>query len=70
MKSQENENYVEWIPFERKIIEFKDGEKLVKRPNTKKITEFKERLVEEKIPVEKLKTDYYAVETIKKYVPV
>ncbi len=55
------ESRIEYVPFEKKIIEYKDQAKVERVPKKVKKIEYKEERKIESIPKEVTVTDYYAV---------
>lgn len=56
------ESRINYVPYEKKIIEYEDRQYVERVPVKKKVTRYEERKVIETIPREVIKTDYYAVE--------
>ena len=63
------ESRIEYIPFEKKYIEYDKVEKIQRIPYEREIVEYEEVVHNERIPVERTITDYYAVETQVEYIP-
>lgn len=63
------ESRIEYIPFEKKYIEYDQIETIERVPYEREIVEYEEITRTERIPVEKTITDYYAVETQIEYIP-
>lgn len=63
------ESRIEYVPFEKKIIEYKDQAKVERVPKKIKKIEYREERTIETIPKEKIVTDYYAVEYLRQYIP-
>lgn len=63
------ESRIEYIPFEKKYIEYDRVERIERIPYEEEIVEYEEVVHTERIPVERTITDYYAVETQIEYIP-
>ena len=63
------ESRIEYVPFEKKIIEYKDQAKVERVPKKVKKIEYREERKVENIPKEVTVTDYYAVEYLRQYIP-
>ena len=63
------ESRIEYVPFEKKIVEYKDQAKVERVPKKVKRVEYKEERKVETIPREVTVTDYYAVEYLRQYIP-
>ena len=63
------ESRIEYVPFEKKIVEYKDQAKVERVPKKVKKVEYKEERKVETIPREVTVTDYYAVEYLRQYIP-
>lgn len=63
------ESRIEYVPFEKKIIEYKDQAKVERVPKKVKRVEYREERKVETIPKEVTVTDYYAVEYLRQYIP-
>ena len=63
------ESRIEYVPFEKKILEYKDQAKVERVPKKVKRVEYKEERKMETIPREVTVTDYYAVEYLRQYSP-
>ena len=63
------ESRIEYVPFEKKIIEYKDEAKVERVPKKVKKVEYREERKIETIPKEVTVTDYYAVEYLRQYIP-
>ena len=63
------ESRIEYIPFEKKYIEYDQVERIERIPLEREIVEYEEVTRTERIPVERTITDYYAVETQIEYIP-
>lgn len=59
----------EYIPYQKKVMEYEVREYTEMVPRQKTITEMQERRYMETVPREVMSTDYYAVERVKQYVP-
>jgi hypothetical protein len=57
------ESRIEYIPFEKKYIEYDKVERIERVPYEEEIVEYEEVVRTERVPVERTITDYYAVET-------
>lgn len=62
------ESKIEYVPFERKVIDYEERQRVETVPKKRIITEYEERIKEELVPRVITKHDYYAVEYIKEYV--
>ncbi len=58
---------VEYVPYEKKIIEYENRQYIEKVPVKRKVIEYEERREIESVPREVIKQDYYAVERITQY---
>jgi len=63
------ESRIEYVPFEKKVIEYKDEAKIERVPKKVKKVEYREERKIETIPKEVTVTDYYAVEYLRQYIP-
>ena len=63
------ESRIEYIPFEKKYVEYDKVERVERIPYEREIVEYEEVVHNERIPVERTITDYYAVETQVEYIP-
>ncbi len=63
------ESRIEYIPFEKKYIEYDQVERIERIPYEREIVEYEEVTRTERIPIERTITDYYAVETQIEYIP-
>jgi hypothetical protein len=63
------ESRIEYIPFEKKYIEYDQVERIERIPFEREIVEYEEVTRTERIPIERTITDYYAVETQIEYIP-
>ena len=63
------ESRIEYVPFEKKILEYKDQAKVERVPKKVKRVEYREERKVETIPREVTVTDYYAVEYLRQYIP-
>lgn len=63
------ESRIEYIPFEKKYIEYDRVERIERVPFEREIVEYDEVVHTERIPIERTITDYYAVETQIEYIP-
>ncbi len=63
------ESRIEYIPFEKKYIEYDRVERIERIPYEQEIVEYEEIVHTERIPIERTITDYYAVETQIEYIP-
>ena len=63
------ESRIEYVPFEKKIVEYKDQAKVERVPKKVKKVEYREERKIESIPKEVTVTDYYAVEYLRQYIP-
>lgn len=63
------ESRIEYVPFEKKIVEYKDQAKVERVPKKVKKVEYREERKIEQIPKEVTVTDYYAVEYLRQYIP-
>ena len=63
------ESRIEYIPFEKKYIEYDKVERIERIPVEREIIEYEEVVHNERVPVERTITDYYAVETQVEYIP-
>jgi hypothetical protein len=62
------ESRIEYIPFEKKYIEYDQIEKVYSVPFEREIVEYEEVVHSERVPIERTVTDYYAVETQVEYI--
>jgi len=62
------ESRIEYIPFEKKYIEYEQIEKVYQVPVETEVIEYEEVVRNERIPIERTITDYYAVETQVEYI--
>jgi hypothetical protein len=62
------ESRIEYIPFEKKYIEYEQVEKVYQVPVETEVIEYEEVVRNERIPIERTITDYYAVETQVEYI--
>ena len=62
------ESRIEYIPFEKKYVEYEQVEKIYSVPYEVEVIEYEEVVRSERIPIEKTVTDYYAVETQVEYI--
>ena len=63
------ESRIEYVPFEKKVIEYKDEARVERVPKTRKVTEYREEVRIEEVPREVTITDYYAIEYLRQYIP-
>lgn len=63
------ESRIEYIPFEKKYIEYDQVEYIQRVPFERQIVEYEEVRRTERVPIERTITDYYAVETQIQYIP-
>ena len=63
------ESRIEYVPFEKKIIEYKDEARVERVPKKRTVTEYREEKRIEEVPREVTITDYYAVEYLRQYIP-
>ena len=63
------ESRIEYVPFEKKIVEYKDEARVERVPKKRTVTEYREEKVVEEVPREVTVTDYYAVEYLRQYIP-
>lgn len=59
----------EYIPYQKKVMDYEVREYTEMVPRQKTITEMQERRYMETVPREVVSTDYYAIERVKQYVP-
>ena len=59
----------EYVPYQKKVMDYEVREYTEMVPRQKTITEMQERRYMETVPREVISTDYYAVERVKQYVP-
>ena len=52
---------INYIPYEKKVIEYEERQYVEKVPVKRKVIEYQERKVIEEVPREVIATDYYAV---------
>ena len=62
------ESRIEYIPFEKKYVEYEQVEKVYQVPVEYEEVEYEEVVRNERVPYEKTITDYYAVETQVEYI--
>ena len=62
------ESRIEYIPFEKKYVEYEQVEKVYQVPVETEVIEYEEVTRNERVPYEKTITDYYAVETQVEYI--
>lgn len=62
------ESRIEYIPFEKKYVEYEQVEKVYQVPYETEVIEYEEVVRNERIPVERTITDYYAIETQVEYI--
>jgi hypothetical protein len=62
------ESRIEYVPFEKKYVEYEQVEKVYQVPYETEVIEYEEVVRNERIPVERTITDYYAVETQVEYI--
>lgn len=62
------ESRIEYIPFEKKYVEYEQVEKVYQVPVETEVVEYEEVVRNERIPIERTITDYYAVETQVEYI--
>ena len=62
------ESRIEYIPFEKKYVEYEQVEKVYQVPVETEVIEYEEVVRNERVPVERTITDYYAVETQVEYI--
>ena len=62
------ESRIEYIPFEKKYVEYEKVEKIYQVPVETEVIEYEEVVRNERVPVERTITDYYAVETQVEYI--
>lgn len=55
------ESRIEYIPFEKKYIEYDRVERIEQVPYEQEIVEYEEIVHTERVPIERTITDYYAV---------
>ena len=63
------ESRIEYIPFEKKYIEYDQVERIERIPYEREIVEYEEITRTERVPYERTIIDYYAVETQIQYIP-
>jgi hypothetical protein len=63
------ESRIEYVPFEKKVVDYRDEVIIEQRPITRTVTEYREEKRIENVPREVVKTDYYAVEYLRQYIP-
>ena len=63
------ESRIEYVPFEKKVVEYKDEARVERVPKKRTVTEYREEKVVEEVPREVTVTDYYAVEYLRQYIP-
>lgn len=62
------ESRIEYIPFEKKYVEYEQVERIYQVPVESEVIEYEEVVRNERIPQERTITDYYAVETQVEYI--
>ena len=62
------ESRIEYIPFEKKYVEYEQVEKVFQVPVEYEEVEYEEVVRNERVPYERTITDYYAVETQVEYI--
>ena len=62
------ESRIEYIPFEKKYVEYEQVEKIFQVPVEYEDVEYEEVVSNERVPYERTITDYYAVETQVEYI--
>lgn len=62
------ESRIEYIPFEKKYIEYEQVEKVYQVPVEVEVIEYEDVVRNERVPIERTITDYYAVETQVEYI--
>ena len=62
------ESRIEYIPFEKKYVEYEQVEKVYQVPVEYEEVEYEEVVRNERVPYERTITDYYAVETQVEYI--
>ena len=62
------ESRIEYIPFEKKYVEYEQVEKVYQVPVEYEEVEYEEVVRNERVPYERTVTDYYAVETQVEYI--
>ena len=55
------ESRIEYVPFEKKVMDYRDEVVVDRVPVTRTVTEYREERHIDKVPREVVKTDYYAV---------
>lgn len=65
----EPETRIEYVPFEKTVIEYEDVKEIEKVPRVRTIIEYEEVEKIKKVPREKKVTDYKAIEYITEYKP-
>lgn len=63
------ESRIEYVPFEKKFIEYEQIERVEMIPVERVITEYEEVRRSERVPIERVIQDYYAVEYQTEYIP-
>jgi hypothetical protein len=63
------ESRIEYVPYEKKYIEYDQIERVEQIPIQRFITEYEEVRRSERIPIERVIQDYYAVEYQTEYIP-
>jgi hypothetical protein len=63
------ESRIEYVPFEKKIVEYREQSRVERVPRTRKVTQFREETRVEEVPREVTITDYYAIEYLRQYIP-
>lgn len=62
------ESRIEYVPFEKKYVEYEQVEKVYQVPYETEVVEYEEVVRNERVPIERTVTDYYAVETQVEYI--
>lgn len=63
------ESRIEYVPYERTVVEYEQVERKERIPKERVVVEYEEVQRTEQIPREKKITDYYAVEYVTEYIP-
>lgn len=63
------ESRIEYVPYEKKYIEYDQIERVEQIPVQRVITEYEEVRRSERVPIERVIQDYYAVEYQTEYIP-
>ena len=63
------ESRIEYVPYEKKFIEYDTVERIEQIPVQRVITEYEEVRRSERVPIERVIQDYYAVEYQTEYIP-